>query len=306
MKKLLLSLGLALTLTMPVFAKVNVSSQAIILDGKEIPTKGYIINNSNYFKLRDIAALLSEGEASFSINYNSTKNAIEISRDGTYKKGENDLNALENSDSNPKKSSQRVFVDGEEVQFDAYNIDDFNYFKLRDLGRVIGFYVDFDKEKGDVIIKSEKLPPLPLVNNQEKIKITDLSTRIKTTGSKMTLKEKSKVKINDFFDNIENIIVGTQDQGQLTASQEYIEDSNLVIVKPVMKKYQGSINYKPIIQIDQDGKREFFPYEGEIDLEKILVQKSFDKKKSFTIYLGHYVGEEIPQNFRKLSTISYN
>lgn len=31
------------------------------------------------------------------------------------------------------KTSQQIFVNGNQVEFDAYNIDGYNYFKLKDL-----------------------------------------------------------------------------------------------------------------------------------------------------------------------------
>ena len=48
-------------------------------------------------------------------------------------------------------SSSRVFVDGEEVQLEAYEINGSNYVKLRDLGQAVGFNVYYD---GDVQVQT--------------------------------------------------------------------------------------------------------------------------------------------------------
>ena len=48
-------------------------------------------------------------------------------------------------------SSSRVFVDGEEVQLEAYEIYGSNYVKLRDLGQAVGFNVYY---VGDVQVQT--------------------------------------------------------------------------------------------------------------------------------------------------------
>ena len=60
MKKFIASLATSLVLfsSMNVFAGAKVSSQNIVLDGKDTGVKGYNIEDNYYFKLRDVAALL--------------------------------------------------------------------------------------------------------------------------------------------------------------------------------------------------------------------------------------------------------
>ena len=43
-----------------------------------------------------------------------------------------------------ERSTNRVYVDGREVQIEAYNIAGNNYCKLRDIGRTVGFNVTWD------------------------------------------------------------------------------------------------------------------------------------------------------------------
>ncbi len=49
-------------------------------------------------------------------------------------------------------SSQKVYVDNQEVNIEAYNIAGNNYYKLRDLGDTLGFSVDYDER---LTIKSQ-------------------------------------------------------------------------------------------------------------------------------------------------------
>ena len=43
-----------------------------------------------------------------------------------------------------ERSSHRIFVDGQEVQMEAYGIAGHNYVKLRDIGKAVGFNVFWD------------------------------------------------------------------------------------------------------------------------------------------------------------------
>lgn len=43
-----------------------------------------------------------------------------------------------------QQSSQRIYVDGEPVQIEAYSIGGNNYCKLRDVGKAVGFHVSYD------------------------------------------------------------------------------------------------------------------------------------------------------------------
>lgn len=53
-------------------------------------------------------------------------------------------------------SSQKVFVDNQEVTIEAYNIAGNNYYKLRDLGDTLGFSVDYDERSDSVVINTDK------------------------------------------------------------------------------------------------------------------------------------------------------
>ena len=53
-------------------------------------------------------------------------------------------------------SANRIFVDGQEVQIEAYTIHDNNYMKLRDIGKAVGFNVYWNAEDGSVQIETDK------------------------------------------------------------------------------------------------------------------------------------------------------
>ena len=55
-----------------------------------------------------------------------------------------------------ERSTHRVFVDGREVQMEAYRIKGNNYVQLRDIGKAVGFEVYWDSANGCVQVESGK------------------------------------------------------------------------------------------------------------------------------------------------------
>ena len=55
-----------------------------------------------------------------------------------------------------ERSTNRIFVDGQEVQIEAYAIHDNNYMKLRDIGKAVGFNIYWNAEDGSVQIETNK------------------------------------------------------------------------------------------------------------------------------------------------------
>lgn len=53
-----------------------------------------------------------------------------------------------------ERSNHRIFVDGQEVQMEAYGIAGHNYVKLRDIGKAVGFNVFWDADSGYVQIET--------------------------------------------------------------------------------------------------------------------------------------------------------
>ena len=53
-------------------------------------------------------------------------------------------------------SNHRIFVDGQEVQMEAYVVNGNNYVKLRDIGKAVGFNIYWDSANGYVQVESDK------------------------------------------------------------------------------------------------------------------------------------------------------
>lgn len=57
-----------------------------------------------------------------------------------------------------ERSNHRIFVDGQEVQMEAYAVNGNNYVKLRDIGKAVGFEVYWD---GDAKMCAGRERPSP-------------------------------------------------------------------------------------------------------------------------------------------------
>ena len=53
------------------------------------------------------------------------------------------------------ETGQRILLNGQEIQLTGYTINGNNYFKLRDLGKALNFYVGWSKEQG-MFIETDK------------------------------------------------------------------------------------------------------------------------------------------------------
>ena len=116
----------------------------------------YKIGGSNYFKIRDVAALLDGTEKQFAVGYDGEKNAVTASTGQGYAKQPGDLTgAPAGGDQTAAASNDAVYVNGEKITAEVYKIGGSNYFKLRDLGKALDFYVGWTQERG-MYIETDK------------------------------------------------------------------------------------------------------------------------------------------------------
>lgn len=100
--------------------------------------------------LRDVADALKNTGAKFDVGYDQKKNEIVIDRGASYSGGNDSKGELEH---NPRvsKSKQSVSIDGSKVEnLEAYLVNQNNYFKLVDLGKALGFKVEWDGDNKTV------------------------------------------------------------------------------------------------------------------------------------------------------------
>ena len=109
----------------------------------------YKIGDSNYFKIRDVAALLNGTEKQFAVGYDGTKNAVTATTGQGYDKQSGDLaGAATGGSQTADPSNDAIYVNGEKITAEVYKINGSNYFKLRDLGKALNFYVGWSADRG--------------------------------------------------------------------------------------------------------------------------------------------------------------
>lgn len=163
MKKKLLSLILALLMAFSLSAAAFAGAETAVLSSQKLSVNGvdwsevekYNIDGKNYFKLRDIAALLDYTEAKFAVGFDSASNTVSITRGGAYEYVGTELFFEKDNSKTAVVSAQTITVDGKKVTgLTAYNIGGSNFFQLRELGELLGFEVGYDDATRTVLVSS--------------------------------------------------------------------------------------------------------------------------------------------------------
>mgnify|MGYP005768469633 CR=1 FL=1 len=127
------------------------TESSVYINDDEYTLDAYNINGNNYFKLRDLAAALSGTDSNFDVLWNEAENRIELTT-GTDYTGEHSQTQNYRNPSAAQPTSSVLVIDGQTADIAAYNINDNNYYKLRDLGNVIPFDVYWVENKNAVCI----------------------------------------------------------------------------------------------------------------------------------------------------------
>ncbi|MBR4015846.1 MAG: hypothetical protein IKI88_06575 [Anaerotignum sp.] len=138
-------------------AKAVPSTAKMTVNGKEAAVHAYNVSDYTYFKLRDVAAVVTGTTANFEVSYDEQARTITLTKAAAYT-GKADTKAL-SGEKTALLSNQKVVLDGAEVKLTAYNIDGYNYFKLRDLGAALGFEVTWNAETKTIGIAADELAP---------------------------------------------------------------------------------------------------------------------------------------------------
>ena len=143
-------------------ANVVLSSQNLTVNGRPVECEKYNIDGSNYFKLRDIAYLLNGTTNQFEVGYDSETRTVTVTSGIPYTPNGEELIVGMDKSETAQPSTQSIIINGVvNSSISAYNLAGNNFFKLRDLGDVLGFIVDYDKASNTAIILSSNSSPSP-------------------------------------------------------------------------------------------------------------------------------------------------
>ena len=133
-------------------ASATPTNDALWVDGQLRNATVYKIDGSNYFKIRDLAAVLNGTGKQFSVGYDAASKSVTATTGYAYTPVGGELSGAAPSSQTAAVSNDTVIVNGAAAQnVTVYKIDGSNYFKLRDLGNALGFAVDYEAGKGMII-----------------------------------------------------------------------------------------------------------------------------------------------------------
>lgn len=120
------------------------TKNTIYVDGIKVNGAAYMINNNNYFKLRDVAAMVNGSTKQFEVSWNETNKRIDLTTNKAYTVVGGEMALPSSAVKTAKESKASVFKDGNKADYTGYNISDNNYYKLRDLCKDMNIGVKFD------------------------------------------------------------------------------------------------------------------------------------------------------------------
>lgn len=124
----------------------------VLVGGQEVAFDAYTINENNYFKLRDLAEVLSATDKRFDVSWSGENNAIDLLSGQRYTSVGGELASGDGKNKSAQLNTSSIYLDGEELQLTAYTINQNNYFKLRDIGQTFGFNVTWDGAQNAILI----------------------------------------------------------------------------------------------------------------------------------------------------------
>ena len=132
------------------------TSSKVLVDGKEIKFEAYNICGNNYFKLRDVAAAISETSKGFDVTWDAENSVIDLLTGKPYTAVGGELKAGDGKNKAARMCNATVCKDGEYIYPKAFWIAGNNYFKLRDLGELFDFDVSWDGANNCITIETDK------------------------------------------------------------------------------------------------------------------------------------------------------
>ena len=115
------------------------------MDSREFPLEAYNIGGNHYFKLRDIARMMSGTAKQFEVGWDAGAGLITLTQGLPYTPvGGEWATPAAFTPQAVRKSTRSILLDGKELSLTAYTIRNHTWFKLRDLGEAFDFGVSWD------------------------------------------------------------------------------------------------------------------------------------------------------------------
>lgn len=134
----------------PEKAPAKPTASKVLVNGTATSFEAYNINGNNYFKLRDLAKVVSGTAKQFEVEWNAEVKAINLLSNKAYTAAGGEMAKGDGKSKNAVLNTSKIYKDGEEISLTAYNINGNNYFKLRDIAKSFDIGVTFDSTTNTV------------------------------------------------------------------------------------------------------------------------------------------------------------
>ena len=140
------------------------------INNREVSFHSYNIGGYNYFKLRDLAYVLNGTDSSFNVTWQQHRVSVILTLGEAYRPLGGEMLQGDGTQKMAIPSNNNMFavpygvmgsdidngdLSSYNVAAEAFLIDDYNYFKLRDLGEIVGFEVDWDSQRSVILISTD-------------------------------------------------------------------------------------------------------------------------------------------------------
>ncbi len=203
----------------------------ILVDGSIFQLTSYNINGYNYLKLRDVAFILNGTDVQFEVEWNESKNAINLVTNNKYTALGSELSPNVGEDKYATSTNSIVYKNGKKISLEAYNIDGNNYFKLRDLAEIFDFSTVWDGNLNNILISTNKNYSMESKLNEIELSTfisnyylnSSSSSEVPKSDLPMTEEEKFEAEVIELV-NIERAKVGSP---PLTTTPEHTEAAQI-------------------------------------------------------------------------------
>ena len=141
--------------TTPTAKTAQPTHSKVYVDGLSVSFDAYTIDGNNYFKLRDLAHVLSGTQTKFDVQWDGDKNAINLVSNKPYTAVGGEMSQGDSVPKEGKISTSAFYLDGNEIALTAYTIDGNNYFKLREIGMAFDFDVTWDEKNNSIMVETD-------------------------------------------------------------------------------------------------------------------------------------------------------
>lgn len=121
----------------------------VTVNGKAVEFQTYTIDDYTYFKLRDIASAINGTSKEFMTFWDESTQSIQLIRNAPYAAADSST-VGKYGDTIATTSTAKLYCDGARKYVSAYTINDYTYYKLRDIAQLIDMGITWNESTATI------------------------------------------------------------------------------------------------------------------------------------------------------------